>query len=120
MTTQLNVYGKPLIPCCMSPMTGFYRTGYCETNLEDQGKHIVCAVMTDEFLTFSKAQGNDLSTPRPEYDFPGLVAGDKWCLCLLRWKEAYDHGCAPQVILDATHQKALTVVSLKVLSEFAV
>ena len=93
-------------------MTGFYRDGYCRTGAEDLGLHTVCAVVSDSFLRFSKARGNDLSTPRPEYEFPGLKNGDKWCLCVERWKEALDAGCAPSVVLEACHISALEFVDL--------
>ena len=101
-------------------MTGFYRNGCCETGPHDLGLHTVCAVMTDEFLAFSKARGNDLSTPRPELAFPGLKAGDRWCLCAGRWKEALDAGMAPQVVLAATHEEMLAIVPLGVLKDHAV
>ena len=101
-------------------MTGFFRDGCCETGPSDRGRHIVCAVMTDEFLVFSKAQGNDLSTPRPEYRFAGLKAGNQWCLCLERWKEAHRAGFAPKVILEATHEITLERVPLEILQKFAV
>ncbi|MGQ0621480.1 MAG: DUF2237 family protein [Panacagrimonas sp.] len=105
-----NVLGGPLQPCCFAPMTGFFRDGFCRTEQHDQGRHVVCAVVSDAFLAFSAAQGNDLSTPRPEFDFPGLKAGDRWCLCALRWKEAYEAGMAPRVALTATHEHALRFV----------
>jgi uncharacterized protein (DUF2237 family) len=114
-----NVLGTELQCCCREPMTGFYRDGYCRTGADDRGLHTVCAVMTADFLEFSQAQGNDLSTPMPEYDFPGLEPGDKWCLCVTRWKEALDAGCAPQVVLEATHQSALEFVDLEDLREHA-
>ncbi|MDW3648769.1 MAG: DUF2237 domain-containing protein [Bacteroidia bacterium] len=114
-----NVFGEELIPCSTNPMTGFYRTGCCETGPEDRGVHTVCAVMTDEFLAFSKSKGNDLSTPRPEYRFAGLKAGDKWCLCAPRWAEAYEAGCAPQLVLEATDEKTLDYVELGELVKFA-
>lgn len=107
-----NVLGAPLEQCGCSPMTGFFRDGYCHTESRDVGRHTVCAIMTDEFLTFTRGRGNDLSTPAPQYGFPGLKAGDKWCLCVSRWKEAYDAGVAPPVILEATHQKALQTVTI--------
>lgn len=118
--TARNVLGEPLQTCCLSPMTGYFRDGYCHTIDEDQGSHTICAVMTDAFLAFSKAQGNDLSTPRPEYNFPGLEAGDKWCVCVTRWEEAFLVGKAPRVLLEATHERALEVVSLEELRAFAV
>ncbi|MGA0173131.1 MAG: DUF2237 family protein [Phycisphaerales bacterium] len=107
-----NVLGGPLETCSRSPMTGYFRDGCCRTGEDDLGRHTVCAVMTDEFLTFSKSRGNDLVTPRPEWRFPGLKAGDRWCLCALRWREAYEAGCAPQVVLEATHERTLDVVPL--------
>ncbi len=118
MRKALNVFGEELKPCGTDPMTGFYRDGCCNTGSEDAGAHIVCAVMTEEFLEFSKMKGNDLSTPRLEYLFPGLVPGDRWCLCALRWLEAYEAGAAPEVVLESTHIATLEFVSLKVLKEF--
>jgi uncharacterized protein (DUF2237 family) len=115
-----NVLGGVLKSCSTDPMTGWFRDGCCETQANDRGRHLVCAVMTDDFLAFSKAQGNDLSTPRPEYSFEGLKAGDQWCLCLERWKDAHAAGCAPQVILEATHQIALERVPLATFQTFAV
>lgn len=115
MYQSVNVYGQPLISCSMDPMTGFFRDGACNTCAEDQGSHTVCAVMTDEFLAFSKYVGNDLSTPRPEFSFPGLKAGDQWCLCAGRFLQAADEGCAPLVNLKATHLRALDIVPLSVL-----
>ncbi len=112
-----NVLGTPLQPCCTDPLTGFYRDGICRTGPLDTGRHVVCAVMTEEFLTFTKSRGNDLSTPLPAYDFPGLKPGDGWCLCALRWKEAYEAGVAPPVRLEATHEAALRYVSLEALQE---
>ena len=109
---QLNVLGTPLGMCSEDPMTGFYRTGCCETGPGDMGLHTVCAVMTDEFLTFSRSMGNDLSTPRPEFGFAGLKAGDQWCLCAGRWKEAFDAGKAPFVRLSSTNIVTLQVVGL--------
>lgn len=114
-----NVFGEALIPCCYEPLTGFYRDGYCRTDIYDGGRHVVCAIMTDDFLVFTKAQGNDLSTPLPQYQFPGLKAGDKWCLCALRWKEAYEYGVAPLVVLEATAEEVLQYVDLKTLTLFA-
>ena len=102
-----HVLGEPLQSCSESPKTGFNRTGCCETGSEDSGRHVVCAVMTDEFLQFTKQRGNDLSTPIPAYNFPGLKNGDRWCLCALRWKESFDAGVAPQVVLESTHEAAL-------------
>ena len=114
-----NVFGDPLIPCCTDPMTGYFRDGYCRTDASDVGKHLVCAQMTADFLQFSKAQGNDLSTPIPEYAFPGLQPGDFWCLCVLRWKEAFDAGCAPLVMLEATNELVLEWVDIKDLIKYA-
>jgi uncharacterized protein (DUF2237 family) len=107
MRKPKNVLGGELMPCSQSPVTGFYRDGCCRTGPEDLGLHIVCAEMTEEFLAFSQARGNDLSTPRPEFGFPGLKPGDRWCLCVTRWKEALEAGLAPRVVLEATHASAL-------------
>ncbi len=107
-----NVLGGTLEPCSTEPMTGFYRDGCCNTGPGDVGLHLVCAVMTDDFLAFSKSVGNDLSTPRPEWRFPGLKAGDRWCLCVTRWKEALEAGKAPRVVLEATHISSLEYVDL--------
>ncbi|GAA0582078.1 DUF2237 domain-containing protein [Caenispirillum bisanense] len=119
MSDQLNVFGDPIEPCSTSPRTGFYRTGCCETGPEDLGLHLICAVMTADFLAFSKRAGNDLSTPRPEFGFPGLKPGDRWCLCAGRWREAHDAGMAPQVMLKSTHEEALAVIPLDVLKQYA-
>jgi len=110
-----NVWGRDLQPCSMNPKTGFYRDGCCHTGKEDRGMHTVCAVMTEEFLRFSRAMGNDLVSPRPEYDFPGLLAGNRWCLCMGRWLEALEAGCAPPVVLDATHASVVEFVDREVL-----
>lgn len=107
-----NVLGTELQTCSMDPLTGFLRDGCCNTNGSDQGVHTVCAVVTDEFLAFSASRGNDLSTPRPEYRFPGLVDGDRWCLCADRWAEALEAGVAPKVVLKATHARTLEWCSL--------
>jgi uncharacterized protein (DUF2237 family) len=117
---SINVLGGTLIPCSISPMTGFFRDGCCSTGAEDVASHTVCAVMTAEFLAFSRSRGNDLSTPMPEYGFPGLVAGDRWCLCAPRWQEAFLAGAAPQVVLAATEESALDYCQLQDLSRFAV
>jgi len=117
--SQQNVFGQNLIPCCTAPMTGFYRDGYCKTGDHDSGRHVVCAVMTADFLEFSKSRGNDLITPRPEYDFPGLQPGDQWCLCALRWREAHEHNKAPQVILEACAEEALQFIDFKTLIQYA-
>lgn len=114
-----NVLGGELKPCSMDPVTGFFRNGCCETGPHDLGLHTVCTVMTAEFLAYSKAVGNDLSTPVPESAFPGLKPGDRWCLCAPRWKEALDAGCAPRVILEATHEETLAIVPLGVLKDHA-
>lgn len=108
-----NVLGGELKVCCTNPMTGFYRDGYCQTGADDAGSHTICIYATDDFLRFSKAAGNDLSTPRPEFNFPGLVEGDKWCLVALRWRQAFEAGSAPLVDLEATHEAALKHVSLE-------
>lgn len=115
----LNVFGELLACCCTNPMTGFYRDGNCRTGPEDVGRHLVCVQVTAEFLRFSRSRGNDLSTPRPEYEFPGLKAGDRWCLCALRWLEAYEAGVAPPVLLAATHLKALQFVPRAALDRHA-
>jgi uncharacterized protein (DUF2237 family) len=107
-----NVLGTDLVPCSLDPLTGFYRNGCCDTGADDAGVHAVCAVMTAEFLEFSKGAGNDLSTPMPQYGFPGLVPGDQWCLCADRWVEAFDAGRAPRVVLEATHACVLEWATL--------
>ncbi len=112
---SVNVLGGPLAPCSKDPVTGFFRDGHCNTCAADQGSHTVCAVMTLEFLAFSKYIGNDLSTPRPEFGFGGLKDGDQWCLCAARFLQAADEGCGPRVDLTATHRRALDIVPLKVL-----
>ena len=114
-----NVLGGELASCSTDPVTGFYRNGCCETGPHDVGMHTVCAVMTAEFLAFSAAMGNDLSTPRPEFAFPGLKPGDRWCLCAPRWKEALDAGMAPQLVLEACHEETLAIVPLGVLKDYA-
>jgi uncharacterized protein (DUF2237 family) len=108
-----NVLGGPLAMCSLRPMTGFFRTGCCETGPDDRGKHVICARMTEDFLAFAVMNGNDLVTPRPETGFPGLRPGDRWCLCASRWKDALEAGVAPPVVLAATHEAALEVVSLE-------
>jgi uncharacterized protein (DUF2237 family) len=117
---ELNVLGQSLQSCSQKPMTGFFRDGSCRTCHEDTGIHTVCAVMTDEFLSFSKSRGNDLSTPMPQYNFPGLRAGDQWCLCAGRWVEAFKAGAAPKVNLAATHEETLAIVGLDILKRFAI
>ena len=117
---DVNVVGGKLLPCSVEPLTGFYRNGCCSTGAEDLGSHTVCVVLTEEFLEFSKSVGNDLSTPRPEYGFTGLLPGDRWCLCASRWLEAHAAGRAPDVILGATHARALDVVPIELLTARAV
>jgi uncharacterized protein (DUF2237 family) len=112
---ELNVLGTKLEPCCTNPATGYLRDGYCRTMSQDRGTHVVCAVMTDEFLAFAKSKGNDLSTPIPQWQFPGLVAGSKWCLCISRWLQAEKAGIAPPIVLEGTLQKALEYASLELL-----
>lgn len=114
-----NVFNEPLVPCSFSPVTGFFRDGCCKTAEEDSGNHVICAVMSEEFLAFSRSCGNDLSTPVPEWGFPGLKAGDQWCLCALRWLEAYLAGAAPYVILESTSFHALDIVDLDALKRYA-
>ncbi len=110
MAEEKNVLGSGLIACCYEPLTGFYRDGRCRTGPDDTGTHVVCAVMTSEFLRFTRSRGNDLSTPIPYYNFPGLRPGDRWCLCASRLREGHEHGVAPPVILEATHAKALEML----------
>lgn len=112
MSEQKNVLGGTLVPCSFDPMTGYFRTGCCETDKSDHGSHTVCCEMTASFLEFSKSKGNDLSTPRPEFGFPGLKPGDRWCVCAARWREAFLAGAAPSVILAATHERALDYVTM--------
>jgi len=116
----LNVLGEPLVPCSFDPLTGFFRDGCCKTDDNDIGRHLVCAIVTKAFLQFSLEKGNDLITPRPEYQFQGLVAGDQWCLCINRWAEALAANCAPQIKLESIHINALKTVSLETLKQFAV
>lgn len=118
-TADINVLGEPLELCGCQPLTGFYRDGRCATGDADAGSHVVCAVMTETFLEFTRARGNDLSTPRPEYGFSGLAEGDRWCLCALRWMEAAEAGVAPPVVLSATHAAALRVIDLATLKRHA-
>jgi uncharacterized protein (DUF2237 family) len=120
MDPSRNVLGGPLEPCSTDPLTGFFRDGHCNTCAEDRGRHTVCAVMTAEFLALSKYLGNDLSTPRPEYRFPGLKPGDSWCLCAARFLQAWEEGAAPQIRLAATHARTLDIVPLDVLMAQAV
>lgn len=119
MAEAKNVLGGALETCSTDPMTGFFRDGCCHTGAGDFGVHVVCAQVTEAFLTYTKAQGNDLSTPQPIYNFPGLKPGDRWCLCAARWKEAYEDGVAPPVVLESTHAAALRIVPLELLQEKA-
>ena len=116
---ELNVFGEKLETCSTDPVTGFFRNGLCSTGPEDEGRHTICCLMSDAFLAFSKSRGNDLTTPRPEYAFPGLVAGDRWCLVAMRWAEAHEAGMAPRVHLRATHLSVLQTIPLNVLKKFA-
>ena len=120
LNKPLNVLGGPLKTCSKDPMTGFLRDGCCNTNDQDHGSHTVCVLLTAEFLEFSKLAGNDLSTPMPEFGFPGLEPGDRWCLCAARWQEAYVNDMAPHVVLESTHQRALEIIELEALRQFAV
>ncbi|WP_128253354.1 DUF2237 family protein [Falsirhodobacter deserti] len=117
---SVNVLGTKLQPCSLDPLTGFFRNGCCDTSAADMGRHTVCAVMTDEFLAMSKYLGNDLTTPRPEYGFAGLKAGDKWCLCATRFLQAWQEGAAPQVSLASTHQRTLEIVPMEILRAHAI
>ena len=120
MITGKNILGGELESCCTDPMTGFWRDGYCHTNHLDRGTHVVCALLTDEFLQFTKARGNDLITPIPEHQFPGLRAGDGWCLCAQRWLEAHEAGVAPPIKARATHERALEHIALEVLLSYRI
>jgi uncharacterized protein (DUF2237 family) len=117
--TGRNVFNEPLVPCSFEPLTGYFRDGCCRTNEEDTGTHVVCAIMTAEFLSFSRSKGNDLSTSRPEWGFAGLKPGDQWCLCALRWKEAWQAGVAPQVVLESTNSRVLDFIALDELQKYA-
>ena len=117
---SINVYGKEMETCCDNPKTGFFRNGMCDTCKEDLGVHTVCILATEEFLVFSKGAGNDLSTPRPEYNFTGVKPGNRWCLCAMRWKEAYEQGKAPPVFLESTHEATLKLVDFNILQQYAV
>ncbi len=119
MNEARNVLGGPLEVCCCAPITGWYRDGFCRTDAQDRGAHVVCAEVTDEFLEFSRRRGNDLSTPRPEFSFPGLKGGDRWCLCAARWQEALEAGMAPPVVLASTEESALKVCRLEDLKAHA-
>ena len=116
---QKNVFGLDIEPCSIKPLTGFFRDGSCNTGKEDSGKHTVCVVATKEFIEFSKMRGNDLSTPLPQYNFPGVKPGERWCLCALRWLEAYQSNAAPKVILEATNEETLNLIPLDLLIEYA-
>ncbi len=115
-----NALGGELQICGLDPKTGYFRDGHCRTRKDDLGRHVVCAQLTDEFLAYSREQGNDLITPQPAFDFPGLKAGDRWCLCALRWREAHEAGVAPPVLLQATHERVLDLVDLDILLPYAV
>ena len=115
---SINVFGKKLTPCCKNTQTGFYRNGFCDTCPEDLGMHTVCVLLTKQFLEFSKKAGNDLSTPRPEMNFPGLKPGERWCICARRWKEAKKNNVAPPLFLEATHKETLKIISLLDLQQF--
>ena len=117
---SINVYGKELETCCDNPKTGFFRNGMCDTCKEDIGVHTVCILATEDFLVFSKSVGNDLSTPRSEFNFTGVKPGNRWCLCAMRWKEAYEQGKAPPVFLESTHEATLKLVDFNILQQFAV
>jgi uncharacterized protein (DUF2237 family) len=117
---QKNVFGEPLKGCSDRPVTGFYRTGCCHTGPEDFGLHTVCVEVTADFLAFSKSRGNDLSTPQPDFGFPGLQPGDRWCLCAARWREALEAGSPPRVVLAATHEATLEIVDLEELKRYAI
>lgn len=114
-----NVLGGALESCCDDPVTGFYRSGRCDTGPEDQGIHCVCTMVDEKFLAFSKATGNDLSTPHPEFGFPGLQPGDRWCVCAARWLHAYEHEAAPPILLASTHERALEIIPLEILKQLA-
>ncbi|HBH05523.1 MAG TPA: DUF2237 domain-containing protein [Flavobacteriales bacterium] len=116
---ELNVFGEPLLECSNEPLTGFYRDGCCHSGPDDLGVHTVCVIVTKDFLDFSKQVGNDLSTPRPQWSFPGLKPGDRWCLCASRFKQAAEFGYAPKVVLEATNEKTLKVVDMSILIEHA-
>ncbi|MDW3094294.1 MAG: DUF2237 domain-containing protein [Gammaproteobacteria bacterium] len=120
MERQKNVYGDDLNECGYEPITGYFRDGSCNTDNGDHGSHTVCVQMTKEFLEYSMSKGNDLSTPVPEFDFPGLIPGDRWCVCALRWKEAYDEGVAPKIILLSTNEKVLDIIPLELLKLHAI
>ena len=116
---QLNIFDEQLEECSCDPLTGFFRSGYCETSQQDLGSHTVCALMTEEFLEFSFKKGNDLISAVPQFDFPGLKPGDKWCLCANRWLEAYENGKAPMVYLRKSHQKSISIIDIEILKKYA-
>ena len=117
---EKNVLRNKLMPCCFQPKTGYYRTGFCATDDTDDGMHTVCIEVSDDFLSFSKGIGNDLTTPIPVYGFPGLKEGDKWCLCASRWLQAYDMRMAPKLLLESTHEKTLELIPIEILKEYAI
>jgi len=119
MEKQENVFGEEIESCCQNPITGFFRDGFCHTDERDEGVHTVCVSMTEDFLEFSKSRGNDLSTPRPEFNFPGVKEGDSWCLCAERWAEAYELDKAPNLYINKTNIRTLDVVPLELLKKFA-
>ena len=116
---QKNIFNEDIEECCTNPITGFYRDGFCNTDQLDFGTHTVCTLITNDFLEFSKSMGNDLSTPRPEFDFPGLKEGDKWCVCANRWLEAYENGKAPMVYLRKSHHKSTSIIDIEILKKYA-
>ena len=116
---QLNVFGRALKTCSNDPLTGFYRDGCCNSSFNDQGEHTICAIVSDKFLNFSLSKGNDLITPRKEFNFPGLIDGDRWCLCVDRWIEAYQNECAPRIVLEATNIDVLKKIDIEILKKFA-
>ena len=116
---QLNVFGRALKTCSNDPLTGFFRDGCCNSSFNDQGEHTVCAIVSDKFLNFSLLKGNDLVTPRKEFNFPGLIDGDRWCLCADRWIEAYQNECAPRIVLEATNIDVLKKIDIEILKKFA-
>ena len=118
-SSQLNIHGRPLELCSQDPLTGFFRNGCCDTDNHDRGLHTVCVILTDEFLKFSLEVGNDLSTPRPEFDFPGLKPGQKWCLCANRWLEAYESGVAPPIITESTNIKTLDIIDFETIALYS-
>ena len=118
-SSQMNIHGRPLELCSQDPLTGFFRNGCCDTDNHDRGLHTVCVILTDEFLKFSLEVGNDLSTPRPEFDFPGLKPGQKWCLCANRWLEAYESGVAPPIITESTNIKTLNIIDFETIALYS-